>query len=149
MTPFHLCLICFILTSLVILPLLFFPVKTHLPMFLLPINHRTHRMSACHYIAERSHLPLKIRPICHLSFLKTQRVNFLVSHLPLYMIHQIMRMPMNKTNFMIVVVVISVHLRLITMLIHLLSIFLSHWTSIIYLLTKWKPHRLSRHFSLS
>lgn len=148
MTPFHTRLIYSILTSLVILPLLLFPVKTHFRMYLLLIIHRTHQMSACHYIVKRTHLPLKLCPICHLSFMKMQRVNFLASHLPLCMIHQIMRMPMNILNFLIVVVMIFVLLHFITMLIHSLLIFISHWSLMIYLLTEWKPRRMSRHFSL-
>ena len=126
MTSFHLHLTRSILTSHVILPLLISPVKTNLRMFLLQIVHRTHQMSICHYIAEMTHLPLKIIPICHLSFLKTQRVNILTSYLPLCTIHQIMRMLTNIPNFLIVTVMIYVCLHSVTMLIHSLLICLGH-----------------------
>lgn len=149
MTPFQPHLIRFILTSLVILPLLISPVKTHFRMFLLSIIHRTQQMSVYHRNAERTHLPLKIHPICHLSFLKTWRVNIFASHLPLYLIHQIMRMSASILNFLILVVVISLPLHLITMLIQLSLICLRDWSTMIYLSTKLKPHRLLRHFSPS
>lgn len=76
------------------------------------------------------------------------RVNILASNLPLCMIHQIMRMPKNILNFLIMVVMISILIQLITMLIHSLLICLSHFSLMIYLLKKWKPRRLSKHFSL-
>lgn len=148
MNPFHPHLNCSILTSLVILPLLISPVKTHLWMFLLLMIHRKYQMLVCHFIEERTHLPLKIYPTYHLSLWKTKRVNILASHLPLYMIHQIMRISTNILNFLIMVVVIFVLLHLIMMLIHSLLICLSHRSPMIYLLTEWKPRRLSRHFSL-
>ena len=72
-----------------------------------------------------------------------------VSHMPLCMIRQIMRMLMYISNFLIVAVMISSILNLITMLIHWLLIFLSHRSLMIYLLKKWKPRKLSRHFSPS
>lgn len=70
------------------------------------------------------------------------------SHLPLYVIHQIMRMLTNILNFLILVIVISVLIHVITMLIHSLLICLRHRYPMIYLLTVWKPRRLLRHFSL-
>jgi len=149
MIPFHLCLILSILTSLVILPILISPVKTHLQIFLLPIIHRTHKMLAFHYIGERTHIPLKIHPIPHMSFLKTNRVNILASNLPVYVIHQIMTALTNIPNFLIMVFVISMILHLIMMLIHSFLIFLNHSFPTIYLLTKWKPCRPSMQSSLS
>lgn len=95
-----------------------FPMETHFQFFLLPIVHGTRWMSVCHYIAERTHLPSKIFPIYHLSFFKAQRVNILDSHLPLCTIHQIMRIPTNILDFMILVFMISLLLHLIMMLIH-------------------------------
>lgn len=92
---------------------------------------------------------LRIQLIFHLSFPKMQRVNILASHQPLYMIHQIMKMQTNILNFLIVFVMIYFLLHLITMVIHSLLIFLSHPSSMIYLLMKWKPHEISRHFSSS
>lgn len=40
-------------------------------------------------------------------------------------------------------------IHLIMILIHSLSIFLSHWPLTINILMKWKPLKLSRHFSVS
>lgn len=135
MTPFHPCLICSILKSLVLLKLLILPWKNHFRIFILSIIYRTHRMPVYHYIVETTHLPLRICPIYHLSFLKTQRVNILAFHLPLCMIHQIMRISTNITNFLIVVVMIYVLLHLSTMLLHSLLIFLSYQSLMIYLST--------------
>lgn len=80
---------------------------------------------------------------------ETQRVNFLTSHLPLCTIHKIMRMMKNIPNFLILVVMISLLLHPIMMLIQSLLICLRHWSMMIYLSTKLKPPRLSRHFSPS
>lgn len=98
--------------------------------------------------AKRTNISLRIHLTFHLPFPEMQRVKILSSHIPLYMIHQIMRMPTNILNFFIMVFVIFVLLHLIMILIHLLLIFLSCWSLMIYLFMKWKPHRLSRHFSL-
>ena len=57
------------------------------------------------------------RPICHLSLVKTKRVNIFGYHLPLCLIHQIMRMATNILNFLILVVVIYSLPHLIMMLI--------------------------------
>ena len=65
------------------------------------------------------------------------------------MICQIMRMPMNILIFMIMAGVIFALIHLITMLIHMLLIFLGHRSLTIYLMMKWKPLKLSRHFSPS
>lgn len=99
------------------------------------------------YSADKTHLPLKIHSICHLSFLKTQRVDIFASHLPLCLIHQIMRMPTNILNFLILVVMIYPLPHMIMMLIQVL-IYLRHWSVMIYLLTKTKPLSVQRHFSL-
>lgn len=112
------------------------------------IIHRTHMMSVHNLIVERTNISLRIHLNFHLLFPETQRLNILSSHLPLCMIHQIMRMLMNIPNFLITVVVISVIFHLTMMLIHSLLIFLIHWSPMFYLLMKWKPCRLSRHFSL-
>lgn len=141
------CLIHLILTSLVILPLLFLPVKTRFYMFLLLTIHQTHQMSVYHYIIEMTHIPLKIYPFYHLSFLKTQRANILAFHLPLCTVDQIMRIPTNISNFLIMDFVIFI-LHLMMMLIHLFLISLSHQSPKIYLLLAWKPSMLSRHFNL-
>jgi len=106
-------------------------------------------MSIYHNIAERTHLPLKSYPNYHLSFLKTKRVNILASHLLLFMIHQIMSMPKNILNFLILVVMVSLLLHLIMMLIPSLLIYLRHWSTMIYMSMKSKPPRFPRHFSLS
>ena len=50
-------------------------------------------MSVIHSTIERISYSLKIHLIFHLPFLETQRMNFSAFHLPLYLIHQIMRMP--------------------------------------------------------
>jgi len=63
-------------------------------------------MSVCNFIVERTHLYLQIHLIFHLSFPETQRVNILFSHQPLCMIHQIMRMSINISKFLIVVFII-------------------------------------------
>lgn len=148
MTSFYMCLIRSILTSLMILSFIIFPVKTYHRMFLCPIIHRTHQMPVCHCIMVRTHLYMKIHSIFHLSFLKMLRVNILVTHQPLYMIHQIMSIPVNISNFLLMVFVIFSLLQLITMLIHSLLILLIHWSPMIYLLMKWKPLKLLRHFIL-
>ena len=49
---------------------------------------------------------LKIQLILHLYFLKIQRMSLFNFHLPLYLIHLIMRMPKNSLIFLIVVVLI-------------------------------------------
>lgn len=149
MTSFPPHLIRFFLTSFVILPFLIFLVKIHPWMFLLPIIHRTHKMSVCHLIAVRTNLSFWIHPICHLFFPEIQRVEIFFFDQPLCMIHQIMRMSMHILNFLIVVVMISSLTHSITMLIHLSLIFLSHRYLMKYMLMKWKPLKLSRHFSPS
>ena len=149
MTPFQPHLICFLLTSLLILPLLISLVKSFFWMFLVPIICRTCRMWVCDLSAERTHITLKIWPISHLSFLKTQRVNIFSSRLPLYPIHQFLRMPTNISNFLILVILIYSLPHLIMTLIPSLLIYPRHWSTMIYLSTKLKPLRLSRHFSLS
>ena len=101
-----------------ILPLLIFHVITHSRMHLLLIIHRIHGMSFCHCVPERKPIFFQIYSVFHPSFLKMQRVNILSYHQPLYMIHQIMSMPMNIPNYLIVVVVITFLLHSIKMLIH-------------------------------
>lgn len=149
MTSFCVQLILSILTSFVLLPLLIVLVKVHPEMSLLLIIQRTYKMSFHHLIIERTNLPFRIHLIFHLSFLETQRIEICVSHQPLYMIFQIMRMSMYISNFLVVVVVIFFLIHLITIMIHLLLIFLSRQSLMIYKLKKWKPLKLSRHFSLS
>ena len=105
-------------------------------MHLLLIIRRTHLMSIHNLIAERKNQSLKIHLIFHLVFLEMKRVNILTSHLPLYIIHEIMRMPTNTLNVMIMVIVIFVLLHLIKISIHSMLICLSHWYFMIYLLTK-------------
>jgi len=107
--------------------------KTHFWMSLLLIIHRTCQMSVCNHSAYQTHPLLKIHPVCHLSFLKTQRMNIFASHLPLYPIHHIMRMMTRNLNFLIFLVVISLLLHLIMMLIQSLLIDLRHWSTMIYL----------------
>ena len=98
---------------------------------------------------ERDNNLLRIHLIFHLLFPKMHRMNIFSSHLPLCMIHQIMRMPTNIQNFLILVFMISLPHNLIMMLIHSLLIRLNHYSTMIHLSTKSKPRRLSRHFSLS
>lgn len=118
-------------------------------MILVLIFQRTRWMSICHYMAERTYLLLKISAICHLSFLKTKRLNILDSHLPLNMIIQIMRMLTKIVNFFILVVMISLLLHPIAMFIHSLLICLSHRSMMIYLSKMSKPRILSRHLRLT
>lgn len=132
-----------------ILPFLFFLVKMHPQMFLLPIVHRTHRMSVRHLIMERTNISFWIHWICHLFFLEIQGVKNSVSHQPLYMIRQVMRMQMYIFIFLIVVVMISSLVHSNMMLIHLFFIFLSHRSLMKHMLAKWKPLKLSRHFFLA
>lgn len=73
-------------------------------------------------------------------------MKILVSPQPLYMIVQIMRILMNNFNFLIIAVVVSLLLHSITVLIHLLLIFLSHQSLMVYPLTKWKHLKILRHF---
>lgn len=117
-------------------------------MHLLPIIHKTHLMLVYHLIVERKNLSLRIHLTFHLLFLEIQRVNILASLLCLCTIHQIMRMPTNILNFLIVAIMIFVILHLIMMLIHSLLIYLSHWSLMIYILIEWKPFWLSRYFCL-
>lgn len=130
-----------ILTSFVFLPFLICLVKIRSWMFLLPIIHKMHRMSVHHLIAERKNVPFWIHLICHLFFPKIPRVKIYVSHQPLCMIRQILRMLMYIFNFLIVDVVISLLIHSIMIMIHLLLIFLSHQSLMIYKLMKWKPHK--------
>lgn len=148
-TSFCTHLVHFILTSFAIVPFQFNLMKIHLRMFLLPIIHKTHKMSVCHLIVERTNLFSWVHSISHLSFLETHRVKFFVSHQPLSMICQIMRMSLSILNFWIVAVVIFSRTHPITILIHMISIFPSHQCLMIHLLMKWKLLKLSRHFSAS
>lgn len=149
MTSFYFHLVCFILTSSAILTFFTFLMKMYPWMFPLPTIHKMHRISFYHLIGERKNLPSRIYLISHLSFPEIHRVIFFVFHQPLSLVHQIMRMSMSISNFMIMVFVIFSIIHVITILIHLLLIFLSHRYLMTYLLTKWKPLKFSRHFILS
>ena len=115
------------------LPLLIFHVRIHSCMHIPLIIHRTHWMLVSHCIVERTQLSSQIHSIFQLSFSEMQRVNIIGFHQPLCMIHEVMRMPMNFWNFLIVVVVITLLLHLIMMMTHALLVFLSHPSSLIYL----------------
>lgn len=138
----------FILTSSMVLTFLIRLVKIYLYMFPLPIIHRMCDMSFSHLITERTNLSSQIHSISHLSFLETQRVKFFVSHQPLFIIHQIMRMPLSILHFLIVVVVIFSLILVIMILIHLLLIILSHRYLMVHLLMKWKLLKLLMNFIL-
>ena len=107
------------------------------------------QMSLHHLTIERINYSLKIHLTFHMLFSEAQRVNFSASHLPLYLIHQILRMSMKSLIFFIVAIVIYLLMYLIMMMILSQLIFLSLLFMMIYLLTKSKPPRLSRHFSPS
>ena len=94
MTPFCSSPLHYFLTSLVNLPSMISHVYLHLQMHLLLIKSVTHQMLVHHSTMERINYSLKIHLTFHLPFPKTQRVNSSTSHLPLYLIHQIMRTSM-------------------------------------------------------
>ena len=136
MTPFHLSPLRSFLTSLVNLPSMISHVCLHPQMLPLLIFHGTHCTLAHHPTTERTNHSFEIHLIFHLLFLEMQRVNILPLHLPLYVIHQTMRMSTNILNFLILVVMISSPHQMITMLIHSLLIHLSHYSMNIHLSTK-------------
>lgn len=148
-TPFCFSPLRSFLTSLVNLPSIILHVYLYPQMHPLLITQRTHRMLVHHLIMERINYSLKIHLILHLSFPKTQRMSLFTFHLPLYVIHPTMRMSTNILDFMILVIVISSPHHMVMMLIHSFLIYLIHWSTKIHLSTKSKPHRPSRHLSLS
>lgn len=126
MTPFYPHLLLFFLTYLVILPSLILHVYLCLWMHPLLIICRTKWMLVHHPTTEGTNHSLKTHLILHLLFPQTQRANILSSHLPLCVIHQIIRMLTNILNFLIFVVVIYLLLHLIMMMIQSLLIRLRH-----------------------
>jgi len=103
-----------------------------------------------HYLKiESISYSLKIHLIFHMSFLETQRMSLFDFHIPLYLIHLIMRMSMNSLIFLVVAVVIHLFPYLIKIMNLSQLIFLSLWFMMIYLMMKLKHPRLLRHFSLS
>ena len=133
------------LISLVNLPSIILHVYLHPWMHPFFITHRTHWISIHHSTTERINYSLKIHLIFHLPFPETQRMDFSASHLPLCLIHQIMRMPMKLSNFMIIAIVIHLLPYSIMIMILSLLIFQSHW----FMTMKLKHPRLLRHFSLN
>ena len=117
-------------------------------MLPLPIIHRTHVMLFFHPDVERMNLLLLIFLISHIIFLNTLSVKFIVFHLPLFVIHQIMRMPLYVIlNFLIMVVVTSSLIHLVTIQIFLLLIFPNYRSVMIYLLMSWNILKMLSHFS--
>jgi len=149
MIPFHPIPLHSFLTSLVNPPSMISHVYLHPRMRPSFITRKTHCMSVHHFRIERICYSLKIHLIFNLPFLETQRINLFTSHLPLYVIHQTMRMSTNILNFLILVVLIYSPHHQIMMLIHSLLIHLSHWFTNIHLPMKYKPHKISRNFSAS
>jgi len=88
------------------LPSMILHVCFHPQMHPLLITHGSHQMLVHHLTMERISYSLNIHLIHHLSFPEILRMSSFSSHLPLYLIHLIMRISNNSLIFLIMVVVI-------------------------------------------
>ena len=116
-TPFCLSFLHSFLTYLVNLPSMISHVYLHLRMHPFFIIYRICQILVHHLTIERINYSLKVHLTFNLHFLKTHRVNFSSSHLPLCLIHRFMRMSMKTLIFMILAIVIYLPPYSITMMI--------------------------------